>query len=134
MLGEQVPVVDIGVNAYFRSLSGRPYAPYQQFGSSVISFPASSGGRRVLLQPRGSLRRERENILDVRLEKIFKLGVGKNRVSLYADITNLLNASTVTGLQYRVPSLVIGKETVNYGAPTGVIDPRQTTFGLRWAF
>jgi hypothetical protein len=134
MLGVQVPVIDVGINAYFRALSGRPYTPYQQFASSVTNFPPTSAGRRVLLEPRGSLRRDHENILDLRLEKIFKFGAVKNRIALYADITNALNASTVTGLQYRVPNLVIGTETVNYGAPTGVIEPRQTTFGVRWSF
>jgi hypothetical protein len=74
----------------------------------VISFPASSGGRRVLLEPRGNRRRDHENILDLRLEKIFKFGTDKNRISLYADITNVFNQSVVTDLQYRVPSRVIG--------------------------
>src|SRR5258707_7114379 len=134
LLGVQVPVIDLGVNAYFRALSGRPYTPYQQFGSSVISFPASSGGRRVLLEPRGNRRRDRENILDLRLEKIFKFGTAKNRISVYADITNVFNQSVVTDLQYRVPSRVIGLETVNFGSPTAIIEPRQTTFGVRWAF
>jgi hypothetical protein len=134
MLGVQVPVVDVGLNAYFRALSGRPYTPYQQFASSVTNFPPTSAGRRVLLEPRGSRRRESENILDLRLEKIFKLGADKNRLALYADITNVFNASTVTGKQVRVPSLVIGTETVLFDAPTGVIDPRQTTFGVRWSF
>ena len=129
MLGFQVPVVDLGINAYFRSLSGRPYQPYQQFASSVISFPASSGGRRVFLEPRGSRRRPSENVLDLRLEKIFKFGAQKNRISLYADITNALNAHTVTDFQYRVPSLTIGSETVSFGSPVGIIDPRQVTLG-----
>jgi len=134
MLGVQVPVVDIGVNAYFRSLSGRPYTPYQQFASSVISFPPSSGGRRVLLEPRGSLRRPRENVLDMRLEKIFKFGASRSRFALYADITNVLNADAATDLQYRVPDRVIGLETVKYGAPTALLSPRQTTLGARWSF
>jgi Carboxypeptidase regulatory-like domain/TonB dependent receptor len=134
LLGFQVPVVDIGINAYFRGLSGRPYTPYQQFATSVISFPASSGGRRVLLEPRGSLVRDSEKVLDLRLEKIFRVGVLKNRIALYADITNALNATSVNGVQVRVPSLVIGTDTVNYGSPTGVIDPRQVTVGARWSF
>jgi len=134
MMGVQVPVVDLGVNAYFRSLSGRPFTLYQQFASSVISFPVSSGGRRVLLEPRGSERRETENILDLRLEKIFKLGAAKNRLAIYADITNIFNASTRTDLQYRVPDRVIGKETVAYRSPTALISPRQTTLGVRWSF
>jgi hypothetical protein len=134
MLGVQVPVIDLGVNAYWRSLSGRPYTPYQQFASSVISFPASSGGRRVLLAPRGSLRRPSENVLDVRLEKIFRIGAARNRLALYADITNVFNSGTATDLQYRVPSRVIGLETVEFGSPTALLSPRQATFGARWSF
>jgi hypothetical protein len=134
MLGAQIPVVDIGFNAYFRALSGRPYTPYQQFASSVINFPATSAGRRVLLEPRGSRRREAEKVLDLRLEKIFKLGAGKNRIALYADITNAFNASTITGVQFRVPELAIGNETVDFEGPTGVITPRQATLGARWSF
>ena len=126
--------MDIGINAYFRGLSGRPYQFYQQFASSVINFPASSGGRRVLLEPRGSLFRDSEKVLDLRLEKIFRVGALKNRIAFYADITNALNASTVSDIQYRAPSLVIGTDTVVNGAPTGVIDPRQVTLGARWSF
>ena len=134
MFGTQIPKVEVGFNAYFRSLSGRPYTPYQQFASSVINFPPTSAGRRVLLEPRGNRTRERENILDLRLEKIFKLGAGKNRMALYADITNVFNQGTITTVQLRVPDLVIGNETVSFESPTGVIAPRQTTIGARWSF
>jgi hypothetical protein len=134
LLGVQVPVIDLGVNAYFRGLSGRPYQAYQQFATSVISFPASSGGRRVLVEPRGSRRRDSENILDLRLEKIFKFGTDKNRIAVYADVTNIFNASVVTDKQYRVPNRVIGLETVDFDSPTAIIEPRQTTFGVRWSF
>lgn len=128
------PVVDVGINAYFRAFSGRPYQPYQQFASSVLAFPPSSQGRRVLLEPRGSRRREAEKVLDLRIEKIFKVGGRKDRFSIYADVTNALNASTVDGLQYRVPSLAIGDADVAFDAPTSIVDPRQVTFGARWSF
>jgi hypothetical protein len=134
MLGAQIPKVEIGFNAYYHSISGRPYTPYQQFASSVINFPATSAGRRVLLEPRGDRKRDWENILDLRLEKIFRIGVRKDRVALYADITNVFNASTVTNKQLRVPELVIGTETVAFEAPTGIYAPRQATFGARWSF
>jgi hypothetical protein len=133
MLGVQIPIIEVGFNAYFRSLSGRPYQPFEQFASSVINFPATSQGRRVLLEPRGSRVRERENVLDLRLEKLFKFG-GKNRFALYADITNALNANTVTGVQFRVPDLVIGEDTVDFDSPTGIIAARQATLGARWSF
>jgi hypothetical protein len=132
MLGVQVPVVEVGLNAYFRALSGRPYTPFQQFASGQINFVTA--GRRVLLEPRGSRRRENENILDLRLEKLFKLGAGKNRLAVYADITNALNASTVNAVQVRVPDLVIGVETVDFEGPTGVVSPRQVILGARWSF
>jgi hypothetical protein len=134
MLGVEIPVIEVGVNAYFRSLSGRPYTPYQQFASSVLSYPPTSAGRRILLEPRGSRVRERENILDLRLEKIFKFGARKDRFALYADITNALNASTITTVQLRVPNLAIAGEDVDFGSPTGLIAPRQTTLGARWSF
>ena len=134
MLGVLVPKVEIGVNAYFRAMSGRPYTPYQQFASSAINFPPTSAGRRVLLEPRGSRVRDSEKVLDLRLEKIFQVGAGKNRIALYADITNAFNASAVTSVQLRVPDLVIGNETVGFEAPTGIVTPRQATFGARWSF
>jgi hypothetical protein len=134
MLGVDIPVVDVSVNAYFRSLSGRPYTPYQQFASSVLSYPPSSQGRRILLEPRGNRRRERENILDLKVEKLFKFGPRKDRISLYADITNALNASTITSLQFRVPTLAIAGEDVAFESPNGVIAARQITLGARWSF
>jgi hypothetical protein len=134
MAGVQIPKVEIAVNGYFRALSGRPYTPYQQFASSVINFPATSSGRRVLLEPRGSRQRESENVLDMRLEKLFRLGAGKNRVAIYADITNVFNTGTITTVQLRVPNLAIGNETVAFESPTGIIAPRQATFGARWSF
>jgi hypothetical protein len=46
----------------------------------------------------------------------------------------VLNADAFTDLQYRVPSKVIGVETIKYGSPTALLSPRQTTFGARWSF
>jgi len=134
LLGVQVPKVELAVNAYFRGLSGRPFSLFQQFGSSVISFPPSSQGRRVLLEPRGSERRGAEKILDLRLEKLFKLGSGTSRVSVYSDITNVFNSSTIDSVQFRAPSLSINGVDVLAGAPTSVVDPRQITLGARWSF
>ena len=55
-------------------------------------------------------------------------------MALYADITNAFNAGTVNSVQLRVPDLVIGNETVAFESPTGIIAPRQATFGARWSF
>ena len=76
----------------------------------------------------------RENILDLRLEKLFKFGPRKDRIALYADITNALDESTVTGVQLRVPTLAIGGHDVDFESPTGIIAARQITLGARWSF
>jgi carboxypeptidase family protein/TonB-dependent receptor-like protein len=140
MFGVQVPVVEIGINAYWRSLSGRPYTPEQRFASSTFgggSFVPFSSWRTPIVVERGSHRRQNENILDVRLEKIFNIGSSrKNRLALYADITNAFNKTVVTTLQVRTPSLAISglDEPVAFGAPAAVIAPRQATLGARWSF
>jgi hypothetical protein len=140
MLGIQVPVVEVGFNAYFRSLSGRPFLPEQRFASSAFggtAFVPLASWRTPLVVPRGSVRRERENILDLRLEKIFNIGTSrKNRLAVYADITNALNETVITGVQVRTPSLAVAgvDDPVVFGAPTGVIAPRQVTLGARWSF
>ena len=67
LIGVQVPVIELAVNAYFRSISGATYTPFQQFGSSTLTFGGyfnSSTARRPFLEPRGSRRLPRENILD----------------------------------------------------------------------
>jgi hypothetical protein len=142
MLGVQVPKVEIAVNAYYRSISGATYTPYQQLTSSQTGFSSyfgSTAGRRPLLEPLGSRRLPTENILDLRLEKIFTLGAGKNRLALYADITNTFNKSLVTDALRRVPSTAVATApgetaTVLFAAPAAVIAPRQTILGARWSF
>jgi hypothetical protein len=140
MLGVQVPVVEVGINAYFRSLSGRPFQAEQRFAASAFggsAFVANSAWRTPLVEPRGSRRRERENILDLRLEKIFNIGGGgKNRLAVYADITNAFNESVITSVQVRTPNLAVAgvDDPVVFGSPSGVIAPRQVTLGARWSF
>jgi len=131
----QVPKVDIGLNAFWRSLSGWPYTPFQRFGTSAINFPLSSG-RQPFLEPRGSRRAEARNTLDLRLEKIFKVGQGTDRVSLYADLLNVFNADTITDVQDRYPSVSIAgyDQAVQFAGPTAVTPPRRWLLGARWSF
>jgi hypothetical protein len=140
----QIPKVEIAMNAYFRTISGIRYTPYQQLSSSALNYPQSQRGRRLLLEPRGGHGVDTEHTLDLRLEKIFKLGSGSGRVSAYVDIRNVFNNSTVSDAQDRYPSTnVIGPDPVTgapvslpvaFGAPSVVIDPRQVTLGARWSF
>jgi hypothetical protein len=147
LLGVQVPVIDVGLNAYFRSLSGRNYQPFQRFSNSSATFNnTSSAGRQPFLEPRGSRRLPSENVLDLRLEKIFNVGGRRDRIAVYADITNVTNASTILSVLERVPSttLTIGPPLtpgganqtapVAFEAPGTVIPARQVVLGARWSF
>jgi hypothetical protein len=132
----QIPVAEVSVNAYYHLLSGLRYTPYEQLGSSTLNFPQSSRGRRVLLDTRGVDGVDTEHLLDLRLEKIFKVGGGNDRLSVYFDIKNIFNASAVNDAQDRYPNTSIGgvAEPIAFGAPAGVVDPRQLTLGARWSF
>jgi hypothetical protein len=142
MLGIQVPVIEVAFNAYFRSISGATYTAFQQLSSSQTSFSSyygSTAGRRPFLEPRGARRLPTENILDLRLEKIFALGASKNRIAVYADITNALNKTLVTDVLRRVPSTTVATgptstTPVEFDAPAAVIAPRQAILGARWSF
>jgi hypothetical protein len=128
-----IPRAELQVNAYFRSLSGRTYTPFERFSSRVINFSPSFRGRQPLLEPRGSRKLGSEHVLDLRLEKLFNLG-DTNRVSVYADIANVFNTGVVTRPVERVPSESIGNIPVPFGGPRALTPARQVTLGARWSF
>lgn len=132
----QIPVVEVSVNTFFRAMSGRNYAPFAQFTNTQLNAPTAK--RQPLLESRGSRRLPRDITLDLRLEKVFSLG-GRDKVGIFADITNTLNKSTITGVLQRVPSTEVTTgpnetATVLFEAPGSIVAPRQAQFGLRWSF
>jgi len=148
-LGYDIPKVDISVNASYRMLSGRTYTPFQRFGSSSINFSVtgyyfgSSAGRQPLLEPRGSRRLPTESVLDLRLEKAFKVGAGSDRLAVYADFLNLGNSGKVIGRLSRVPTTSLSvpppaepgtAADVPFEAPSLIQDARQVILGARWSF
>jgi hypothetical protein len=138
----QVPVVEVGVNLAVQSVSGNTYTPYEQYSGRTLNVPWTSSSRRVLLEARGSRRLDMTQQVDLRLEKIFKLGERKDRIGIYADITNVLNRGTVTSNVTRYTgstfTTVQNGETVGtlvpFEGPAAIMAPRQVTFGARWSF
>jgi outer membrane receptor protein involved in Fe transport len=129
----RVPVVEVDLSGYYRWISGYPYTAYQRFTASEIpNLPAS--GREPWIEPRGSRRGENESILDLRLEKVFKIGGGDDRLGLYADITNVFNTAWINDVQQRFPSRDIEGSTVPFEGPTSVTPSRQLTLAARWSF
>lgn len=135
LLGYEVPVIDLSVNAYWRSIDGGTFTVFQQVSNSTVNGFPTSLGRRIRLQPRGSSKFERRNQLDLRLEKIFKFGDRKDRLSVYGDITNVFNNDTVFNVQNRFPSVAVaGAGDVEALSPSALIAPRQLQLGVRWSF
>jgi len=130
----QIPVIEVAVSSYFRALSGQTWTPFQRFATTQLGSTPSSTWRQPLLAERGSFRMPAERVLDLRLEKVF--AIGSDRIGLYADLLNMTNASTITGIQTRYPSVTITgiPEPVPGGAPGAVIAPRQINLGARWSF
>lgn len=127
----RVPVVDVMLGLSYTGMSGYPYTPYAQLGQSALNVVGSSR-RRIYLLPRGSERNDFSHVVDLRAEKVFNLA--GQRFGLYVDANNLTNRAGVVSRNTRFPSTEIGGETVLYGAPTSVQNPRQVTIGARWSF
>jgi hypothetical protein len=138
--GYQIPKVEISVNAYYRFLSGIPYNVRYRLDSAdrdLLGYPSSPSTQRTLLmEPRGSRVLANQSLLDLRIEKIFKLGGDGGRLSVYADIANLFNAGTVNEAEDRVDGETLGTDLVHVplGGPLSVVPPRQVTLGARWSF
>jgi hypothetical protein len=121
--------IDVALSAFFRTVSGATYTPFQGLPGLSSPFPAS-----VRLEPRGSRRTPARTLLDLRVEKFF--AVGPRRLGIFADLTNAFNASTVVAVQDRVPSASIPglEEPVPFGAPTAILPARQVFLGARLSF
>ncbi|MSO48576.1 MAG: TonB-dependent receptor [Acidobacteria bacterium] len=127
--GYQIPVIEVSANVYYIVLSGVPWTPFQRVSASTFNW---TGSIDLLLEPRGNRRLEKQQLLDLRLEKVFN--VGANRFGLYVDAENLLNTGFQTGVQARNPSASIAGTAVFLGGVTALNQPRQFTFGGRWSF
>jgi len=132
----QVPVVEVGLNALLRRYSGRPYAAFQRFGTGTINFSPSRLGREPFLEPRGSRTMPSQTILDVRVDKYFKMGRGKEQISFYVDVQNLLDKGPATSIQTRVPSIsILGvDDPIVFGSPSAILPARQVQLGARYSF
>ena len=128
-VGYQVPRIEVSLNTLIRSVSGTTYTPFQRFTAGTINWTSSND---VFIESQGTYRNDRQNIVDLRLEKVFNAGF--NRFGIYADIENLFDAGTVSTRQTRFPGADVSGSFVDFGHATAVIAARQITFGARWSF
>lgn len=129
MGGVRIPKVEVSLNAYYRGISGLPYAADIAVSGSTLNRPGTST---IFIEPRGSRRMPFFHQVDLRAEKVFEFDV--HRLGLFADVQNLFNKETMTNVQTRYPSRSISGNSVAFGSPTAIQGARQITLGARWSF
>ena len=111
---------DVTLSANFEHRSGVPYGRQVLFtGVPVLS------SLTLRVEPIGTERLPNINMLDVRLEKSFRLA-GSQRLKFQAHVYNAMNADTVTGVTVRSGPV--------YGLPTGILPPRNIEFTAAFSF
>jgi hypothetical protein len=117
-IGRYTLPYDIGASGSWRVQSG------QNYGRTVsVNFPGDST-RTIRVEPITANRFPTVSILDMRLDKTFRLGRA-GRVTGMVDVFNLLNEGTP--INFRTT-------TVNYREVTQLLDPRIVRFGVRYEF
>jgi hypothetical protein len=134
--GYQIPKIEVGLNAYFRWMSGTPYTPYSRIRAGTLNWPFGSYLTPNLVAP-GTYRNDPFSQTDLRLEKVFNAGF--HRFGIYMDLQNLFNQADVTNRQTRYPNRNYpgpNGETnyVAFGDPVSISQARQAVLGLRWSF
>ncbi|MGE5341618.1 MAG: TonB-dependent receptor [Candidatus Omnitrophota bacterium] len=124
----------INLSAYYRYLSGTRYA--RVISSYDLDVPLNQPDEEIIYaEPRGSQKLPDLSILDLRVEKAFKLPGKLGRLSVFADVFNVFNAAKATDIQNRSSgTLVVAGHVVEYGGLTAIQDPRIIRIGAKYEF
>jgi outer membrane receptor protein involved in Fe transport len=114
---------DFSLGVRYGYTVGRPYS------RRITVRGLSQGVRTVVAEPGGSYFLPSVNDLQIRVEKVFRLGEAR-RLRLSADFLNALNSVTVVYL--RNNSSQTGDE--DFGQSTRIMPPRQVMLGVRFEF
>jgi hypothetical protein len=135
---------EITASAHYRYSSGTYWTPYVEIRGLYKNDRTD-----VNLLPRGSMQLDDRNLVDLRLEKTFRVG-GDVDMSVIFDVFNLFNSNTVLAVSeqwgrfyydYREYPTVDPENRTNvfvssssYGQPLTIEDPREIRLGLRVSF
>ena len=136
--GTYVAPRDVSISVYYAGLSGVPWLTSQSGGAGINGsrvvrfFRTSNPGILtetfidVASEPRGTNRHDAEHVVDLRVDKTFK--IRQASVSLQFDLFNLLNANTIIRLQS------LRTDAPNYLRPAQIQLPRAARIGVRVSF
>lgn len=115
----------VSIGGYFRHLSGQRWTRY--ITSSFLGLELNQLTETIKAEKRGANGYPAINILDLRLEKTFKLG--KIQLNLFADIFNVFNDNTVVE-KY----LDSSNPAVKFGEDLSIVPPRVVRLGAKIEF
>jgi len=110
----------IQASGFFDNTNGAYYARSVVFRSGLVQQASVT----VLAEPRNANQLDPVRLVNLRLEKIFR--VNRNTVSLRADVYNALNANPVLATNTQAGS--------SFGRVTNLIPPRIAGFGVKYTF
>jgi hypothetical protein len=124
---------DIQVSGSFASIPGPGVSANYTVTSAIANRPiigstAGAASTVVNLVESGTLFLDKQNRLDLRLGKTFRLD--RYKIQGFADVFNVFNAGTVI----RVNETYAASGTNQWMTPTGILDGRYVRFGLQMSF
>ena len=135
LLGSYQAPYGITVGANFQSLVGLPR-------DRVLSIPFTQGTASFRVEPRGTYRADTLNLMSLRADKSFRLGMG-HRASVIAELHNVFNTSagqsnfgtTTRGYTDQADFLKQQAAGASYfGRVQEIVAPRVLKFGFRFDF
>ncbi len=115
----------INVSGFFHYYSGQRYT--RTLSNMDLGVTLSQGQSIIYADTKGSYGLPAQVILDMRLEKVFRIGAYS--LGIFADGFNLLNANEATEVQTRS-----GSPVLIFGEMTRIMDPRAVRLGFRFEF
>jgi hypothetical protein len=115
----------ISFSGFFRYYSGQRYT--RQVVSTDLGVDVNQGQATIFAEPRGSHMLPALPILDLRVEKSFRMG--RTSFSLFADAFNVFNGNVATAAQ-----AVSSSPALVFGEMTAIQDPRAFRLGFRFDF
>lgn len=112
----EAPFWDVKVTPVLRHQSGQPWGRTFQFGFNY-------GTQRVLAEPLGTRRQDNVTLLDLRVEKMFRLR-GDIRLAGFLDVFNAFNANPEQNITW--------SSGTSFLRPSNIVPPRIARFGAKF--
>jgi len=116
----QIPGIEILLGASFQHLTGRPYA-----AEANVALP--QGVQAIYIEPLGSRRISSQNLLDLRVSKVFRLG-RTHSLEVLVDVLNALNDTAEESIVTR------NFFSDNFAVGQTFLAPRRAMIGVRFSY